>query len=114
MYLACVFVRLEARNLINTANSLSACHLRDSSIRMKFVQEIKEVILSTKFTVVRARVSPASKAAAMANAQALGLDLSTVIRLDLSNRSRKPIAQTPSAPQNHLFFLRNKGMIAIK
>jgi len=32
-------------------------------------------------TVVRARVSPASKAAAMANAKALGLDLSTVIRM---------------------------------
>ncbi|NDL00601.1 MULTISPECIES: type II toxin-antitoxin system RelB/DinJ family antitoxin [Photorhabdus] len=32
-------------------------------------------------TVVRARVSPACKAAAMANAKALGLDLSTVIRM---------------------------------
>lgn len=32
-------------------------------------------------TVVRARVSSASKAAAMANAKALGLDLSTVIRM---------------------------------
>ena len=31
--------------------------------------------------VVRARVSPESKAAAMANAKALGLDLSTVIRM---------------------------------
>ncbi|HDL7824296.1 TPA: type II toxin-antitoxin system RelB/DinJ family antitoxin [Yersinia enterocolitica] len=32
-------------------------------------------------TVVRARVSSASKVAAMANAKALGLDLSTVIRM---------------------------------
>lgn len=32
-------------------------------------------------TVVRARVSAVSKAAAMANAKALGLDLSTVIRM---------------------------------
>lgn len=32
-------------------------------------------------TIVRARVSPESKAAAMANAKALGLDLSTVIRM---------------------------------
>jgi DNA-damage-inducible protein J len=32
-------------------------------------------------SVVRARVSPESKAAAMANAKALGLDLSTVIRM---------------------------------
>jgi len=32
-------------------------------------------------TVVRARVSPALKAAAMVNAKALGLDLSTVIRM---------------------------------
>ncbi|KMJ46017.1 type II toxin-antitoxin system RelB/DinJ family antitoxin [Xenorhabdus khoisanae] len=36
-------------------------------------------------TVVRARVSSASKEAAMANAKALGLDLSTVIRM-LVNR----------------------------
>lgn len=32
-------------------------------------------------SIVRARVSPESKAAAMANAKALGLDLSTVIRM---------------------------------
>ncbi|RYJ18153.1 type II toxin-antitoxin system antitoxin, RelB/DinJ family [Rahnella variigena] len=32
-------------------------------------------------TVVRARVTSASKAAAMANAKAMGLDLSTIIRM---------------------------------
>ncbi|EOS96701.1 DUF4225 domain-containing protein [Erwinia tracheiphila] len=37
-------VNLEARKLINTANTLSAFHLRDGLTRMNFVQEIKEVI----------------------------------------------------------------------
>lgn len=37
-------VNLEARKLINTANTLSAFHLRDSLTRMNFVQEIKEVV----------------------------------------------------------------------
>ncbi|OAT57082.1 hypothetical protein [Obesumbacterium proteus] len=35
----------------------------------------------TKSDVVRARVSPAVKVAAMENASALGTDLSTIIRL---------------------------------
>ena len=37
-------VNLEARKLINTANTLSSFHLRDDLTRMKFVQEIKEVV----------------------------------------------------------------------
>lgn len=37
-------VNLEARKLINTANSLSAYHLQDGLIRMKFVQEIRDVV----------------------------------------------------------------------
>ncbi|WP_241606789.1 DUF4225 domain-containing protein [Rosenbergiella epipactidis] len=37
-------INLEARKLINTANMLSASHLRDSITRIKFVQEIKGVI----------------------------------------------------------------------
>lgn len=37
-------VNLEARKLINTANTLSSFHLRDGLTRMKFVQEIKEVV----------------------------------------------------------------------
>ncbi|MEI2266755.1 DUF4225 domain-containing protein [Erwinia sp. CGal63] len=37
-------VNLEARKLINTANTLSAFHLRDGLTRMKFVQEIKEFV----------------------------------------------------------------------
>ncbi|QGU89834.1 DUF4225 domain-containing protein [Erwinia sorbitola] len=37
-------VNLEARKLLNTANMLSAFHLQDGLTRMKFVQEIKEVI----------------------------------------------------------------------
>ncbi len=41
-------------------------------------------------TVVRARVSPESKAAAMANAKALGLDLSTVIRMVINRLAISP------------------------
>lgn len=37
-------VNLEARKLINTANTLSAFHLRDGLTRMGFVQEIKDVV----------------------------------------------------------------------
>ncbi|MBS1205856.1 MAG: hypothetical protein H6R25_2755 [Proteobacteria bacterium] len=37
-------VNLEARKLINTANTLSAFHLNDGQTRIKFVQEIKEVV----------------------------------------------------------------------
>lgn len=37
-------VNLEARKLINTANTLSAFHLRDGLTRMNFVQEIKDVV----------------------------------------------------------------------
>ena len=43
-YWAETMVNLEARKLINTANTLSAFHLSDSLTRMKFVQEIKEFI----------------------------------------------------------------------
>ncbi len=45
-------VNLEARKLINTANTLSAFNLRDGLTRMKFVQEIKEVV-EQQFTAVR-------------------------------------------------------------
>ncbi|MCT4713370.1 DUF4225 domain-containing protein [Enterobacteriaceae bacterium H11S18] len=37
-------VNLEARKLIDTANTLSAFHLRDGLTRMNFVQEIKDVV----------------------------------------------------------------------
>ncbi|MBT0724511.1 hypothetical protein HH682_08680 [Rosenbergiella sp. S61] len=37
-------VNLGARKLINTANTLSAFHLRDGLTRMNFVQEIKDVV----------------------------------------------------------------------
>lgn len=37
-------VNLEARKLINTANTLSDFHLNDGLTRMTFVQEIKEVV----------------------------------------------------------------------
>lgn len=37
-------VNLEARKLINTANTLSSYHLRDDLTRINFVQEIKQII----------------------------------------------------------------------
>lgn len=39
-----IMVNQEARKLINIANTLSAFHLNDSFTRMKFTQEIREVI----------------------------------------------------------------------
>ncbi|MCT8346733.1 type II toxin-antitoxin system RelB/DinJ family antitoxin [Photorhabdus temperata] len=41
-------------------------------------------------TVVRARVNPKSKAAAMANAKAMGLNLSTIIRMVVNRLAVEP------------------------
>ncbi|WP_387691266.1 type II toxin-antitoxin system RelB/DinJ family antitoxin [Photorhabdus sp. RM71S] len=41
-------------------------------------------------TVVRARVNPKSKAAAMANAKAMGLSLSTIIRMVVNRLAVEP------------------------
>lgn len=49
-------VNLEARKLINTANTLSSFHLRDGYTRLKFVQEIKEVV-EQQFAVARRAIS---------------------------------------------------------
>lgn len=45
-------VNLEARKLLNTANTLSAFHLSDGLTRIKFVQEIKELI-EQQFAIAR-------------------------------------------------------------
>ncbi|HDX4393210.1 DUF4225 domain-containing protein [Enterobacter bugandensis] len=45
-------VNMEARKLVNTANTLSAFHLSDSLTRMKFVQEIRDLI-EEQFTLAR-------------------------------------------------------------
>ncbi|UNK30497.1 DUF4225 domain-containing protein [Serratia plymuthica] len=45
-------VNLEARKLVNTANTLSSLHLRDGLTRMKFAQEIKDVV-EQQFTAAR-------------------------------------------------------------
>lgn len=45
-------VNMEARKLVNTANTLSAFHLSDSLTRMKFVQEIRDLI-EHQFTLAR-------------------------------------------------------------
>ena len=37
-------VNMEARKLVNTANTLSAFHLSDGLTRMKFIQEIRDLI----------------------------------------------------------------------
>jgi len=48
-------VNLEARKLVNTANTLSSLHLRDGLTRMKFVQEIKDVVEQQFATARRAK-----------------------------------------------------------
>ena len=45
-------VNLEARKLINTANTLATFHLRDGLTRMKFVQEIKDFV-EQQFCIAR-------------------------------------------------------------
>ncbi|MGB8663442.1 MAG: DUF4225 domain-containing protein [Serratia inhibens] len=49
-------VNLEARKLINTANTLAAFHLSDGLTRMKFVQEIKGIV-EQQFAVARRATS---------------------------------------------------------
>lgn len=45
-------VNMEARKLVNTANTLSAFHLSDGLTRMKFIQEIRDLI-EQQFTLAR-------------------------------------------------------------
>lgn len=45
-------INLEARKLIDTANLVSAFHLRDNLTRMKFVQEIKDLV-EQQFAIAR-------------------------------------------------------------
>lgn len=49
-------VNLEARKLVNTANTLSAFHLQDGQTRINFVREIREVV-EQQFAIARAAVS---------------------------------------------------------
>lgn len=45
-------VNMEARKLVNTANTLSAFHLSDGVTRMKFIQEIRDLV-EQQFTLAR-------------------------------------------------------------
>lgn len=45
-------VNMEAGKLVNTANTLSAFHLSDGLTRMKFIQEIRDLI-EQQFTLAR-------------------------------------------------------------
>lgn len=38
-------INLEARKLVNTANTVAAMHISDSLTRLKFVDEIRQVIM---------------------------------------------------------------------
>lgn len=38
-------INLEARKLVNTANTVAAMHLSDSLARLKFVDEIRKVVM---------------------------------------------------------------------
>ncbi|NHB96438.1 type II toxin-antitoxin system RelB/DinJ family antitoxin [Photorhabdus stackebrandtii] len=60
-------------------------------------------------TVVRARVNPKSKAAAMANAKAMGLNLSTIIRM-VVNR----LAVEPELPAELLQLINQETLQAIR
>ncbi|PRO56408.1 hypothetical protein B7T07_21810, partial [Cronobacter sakazakii] len=45
-------INLEARKLVNTANTVAAMHLSDSLTRLKFVDEIRQVVMQ-QFDVAR-------------------------------------------------------------
>lgn len=45
-------INLEARKLVNTANTVAAMHLQDGLTRLQFVDEIKSVIM-TQFEAAR-------------------------------------------------------------
>ena len=41
-----MMINLEARKLVNTANTVAAMHLQDGLTRLQFVDEIKSVIMA--------------------------------------------------------------------
>lgn len=49
-------INLEARILVNTANSVAAMHLQDSLTRLKFIDEIKLFIMA-QFAIARSAKS---------------------------------------------------------
>ena len=48
-------INLEARKLVNTANTVAAMHLSDSLTRLKFVDEIRQVVMQQFEAARRAR-----------------------------------------------------------
>ncbi len=48
-------INLEARKLVNTANTVAAMHLSDSFTRLKFVDEIRQVVMQQFEAARRAR-----------------------------------------------------------
>ncbi|WP_096149258.1 DUF4225 domain-containing protein, partial [Enterobacter hormaechei] len=48
-------INLEARKLVNTANTVAAMHLSDSLTRLKFVDEIRQVVMQQFDAARRAR-----------------------------------------------------------
>ena len=73
-------INLEARKLIHTANKLSSFHLRDGMTRMKFVQEIKEVV-DQQFAAARRAKSDDESLACIKNLRAETFSLEEQARM---------------------------------
>ena len=59
-------INLEARQLVNTANMVAAMHLQDGFIRIQFVDEIREFIMSQFEAARRAKTDDDSMACLLA------------------------------------------------
>ena len=77
-------VNMEARKLVNTANTLSAFHLSDSLTRMKFVQVIRDLI-EHQFTLARRAKSDEE---CMECVKILREENSNLLEQALANRSK--------------------------
>lgn len=62
-------INLEARKLVNTANTVAAMHLFDSLTRLKFVDEIRQVVMQ-KFEAARRAKSDEECIACLKNLRA--------------------------------------------
>lgn len=92
-------INLEARKLVNTANTLSAFHLSDGLTRMKFIQEIKEVI-EHQFAAARLAKSDEECIACIKNLRAENENLEEQGRM-LRMKTAKLYAQVEFVRENN-------------
>ncbi|MRS90587.1 DUF4225 domain-containing protein [Enterobacteriaceae bacterium RIT714] len=92
-------VNLEARKLISTANTLSSFHLRDGLTRMKFVQDIKDLV-EQQFAIARRAKSDEECMACLKNLKAETENLEVQDRM-LRTKSAKLYAKVEFVRENN-------------